>query len=116
MLVQVKKEGILAWHRDSLGILVQRFLFVLLFFISLVLFNGCDDEEEGFQKCIWKSCVPLCITIVLIVFKVRYFCLLHDRFPILGGMSEEPEDLALVGLYALSHSASDSADCSTRKL
>ena len=114
--MQVKKEGILAWHRDSLGILVQRFCFVLLFFISVVMFNGCsNDPAERFQMCIWKSSVPLCISIILIVFKVSRSNLC-DCLLLLGGVSEELEDPALGRLHALSNNASDRADCSGRKL
>jgi uncharacterized protein YqgC (DUF456 family) len=50
----VKHEGFLAWHRNSVGTLVQRLFFSLLALISLCLFTTCQEDHynkgDGPQK------------------------------------------------------------------
>ena len=72
--IQVKSEGFLAWHRDSIGLLVQRFCFSSLMVISMSIFISCADNTPlGSGSCIGKSLIPLVLPLICVLFKV--FCL-----------------------------------------
>ena len=36
----------MVWHRDSIGILIQRFFFSLIMMVSIVVFGGCVDDPD----------------------------------------------------------------------
>jgi hypothetical protein len=72
--MQHKNEGVLSWHRDSLGLLVQRFFFTILVFLGITIFEGCVNSSAiNMQVCLHRSLWPLILTIVFIFLKV--FCL-----------------------------------------
>ena len=82
LMIDLLKQGCLSWHRDSLGILVQKIIFCtcLLFTVcytyGLIYFleNGSDDGDEAptvigsFIPIIVFSSMALC---KLICFKIR---------------------------------------------
>ena len=59
----------MCWHRDSIGILIQRLLFTILILTSLVIFSRCDLDHE-LQECLKVTSIPLAISIVVLVLKV----------------------------------------------
>lgn len=75
----------MAWHRDSIGILIQRFFFTLLIFISVLVFNGCVDDstQDDLQVCFRKTSIPLAVSIIIIFLKI--FCLKKQRILLWGG-------------------------------
>lgn len=82
--IQVKSEGFLAWHRDSIGLLIQRFCFCLLMLISVSIFVKCSDNTRtGSGSCIRPSLVPLVFPLICVIFKV--FCLKSQRMLLWGG-------------------------------
>lgn len=42
--IAVKGEGVLTWHRDSLGILMQRLFICILILTCIVIFENCAVE------------------------------------------------------------------------
>lgn len=44
--ISYKREGILAWHRDSFGTLFQRFILSLLIMTCVVIFVNCSNYED----------------------------------------------------------------------
>lgn len=40
----VKKEGLMVWHRNSIGILIQRFFFALVIMLSTLTFKNCVGD------------------------------------------------------------------------
>lgn len=82
--IQVKSEGFLVWHRDSIGLLLQRFCFCSLMVISMAIFTRCADTTTlGSGTCIGKSLIPLVFPLICVLFKV--FCLRSQRMLLWGG-------------------------------
>lgn len=46
--IKVKAEGFLSWHLDSLGILIQRFLFAILCLVCILMFESCNENSTDF--------------------------------------------------------------------
>mmetsp|Transcript_41737 Transcript_41737/g.54968 ORF Transcript_41737/g.54968 Transcript_41737/m.54968 type:complete len:146 (-) Transcript_41737:1584-2021(-) len=40
-ILKIKEEGLMVWHRDSLGVLIQRLFFSVIILLSMLTFNGC---------------------------------------------------------------------------
>jgi hypothetical protein len=69
----VKHEGFLAWHRNSVGLLLQRMVFTTLTFISFLTFSVCNSTLQtgpGMQHCIISSLIPLILSLTCILLKV----------------------------------------------
>ena len=43
--IAVKQEGILTWHRDSFGELLQRFILCVLVLVAIVIFENCAIDK-----------------------------------------------------------------------
>ena len=73
----MKKEGIMVWHRNSIGILCQRFFFTLILFASILTFMGCIDtnSSDELKKCIEHTCIPLIFVLIIVTLKVS--CILN---------------------------------------
>ena len=41
----VKQEGVLTWHRDSFGILLQRLILSVLVMAVLVIYRNCANDS-----------------------------------------------------------------------
>ena len=64
----------MVWHRNSIGVLIQRFFFTLILMTSIIVFQGCiDDPSTEFQTCIKKTSVPLIFVLIIVTFKVSLF-------------------------------------------
>jgi len=59
----------MVWHRDSIGILVQRFFFSLIMMVSIVVLGGCADDPD-LTNCIERTAVPLIFILVIVTLKV----------------------------------------------
>jgi hypothetical protein len=67
----VKQEGVLTWHRDSFGILLQRFVISVLMMAVLVIYRNCANNSlipDG--TCISRSLIPLTIPFTCVLCKV----------------------------------------------
>ena len=62
----------MVWHRNSIGILCQRFFFSLLIFTSILTFMGCVDTASGeeLQICIEHTCIPMIFVLIVVTLKV----------------------------------------------
>lgn len=78
MVIDIKKksEGVLVWHRDSLGDLIQRWFMCLLLIIAFGVFDHCG-RSDVFTACVGKSLIPLFFPILCITCKVS--CLQNQR-------------------------------------
>ena len=65
----VKSEGVLAWHRDSIGELIQRFILCCLIMICMLIYEGCSHEGMD-GHCIGTSLIPLSVPFCCILCKV----------------------------------------------
>ena len=65
----------MVWHRNSIGILVQRFFFTLLLFASVLTFMGCVDSEssEDLKICLERTCIPMIFVLIIVSLKVSLF-------------------------------------------
>lgn len=64
----------MVWHRNSMGMLLQRFFFTLIIFSSILTFMGCVDNED-LQECVEHTCIPLIFVLVIVTLKVSSkFC------------------------------------------
>ena len=69
--VQVKREGLMVWHRNSIGILVQRLLFTIFFLISVCVFwANMGDEDVELGETILKTSIPLTCVVLVVCLKV----------------------------------------------
>ena len=78
--IVVKREGLMAWHRDSIGVLVQRFFFSLIIMSSILTLRGClnADNSNQLKHCMVHSGVPLIVVLVIVFFKV--LCLRKQQY------------------------------------
>ncbi|CDW85796.1 UNKNOWN [Stylonychia lemnae] len=73
------QKGCLAWHRDSVGILIQRVTFTTcLLFTSIYLYQYVDEHEHQKEKDEYASSIigcfsPMFVFFCLLVVKVLYF-------------------------------------------
>lgn len=76
--IKVKQEGLLAWHRDSLGILTQRFMLCIMCAAGIWIFEKCEaDSNKDAGDCITKSLIPLIVPLLCVICKV--VCLKSQR-------------------------------------
>lgn len=70
----------MAWHRDSFGMLIQRFFFTLIIMISILIFKGCIDTENSdeLKECMIDTGIPLIIVLVIVFCKV--LCLREQKY------------------------------------
>ena len=82
-----KKEGIMVWHRDSFGLLVQRFFFTLLIMSSILTFIECidTDKSEELKSCFIHTGIPLIFVLVFVAIKV--ICLRSQRIFLWSGFT-----------------------------
>lgn len=62
----------MVWHRDSIGMLIQRFFFSLIIMSSMLTFCGCYNDGDT-KECIIKTGVPLIFVLVFVTIKVSSF-------------------------------------------
>ena len=64
----------MVWHRNSIGILSQRFFFCLLIMISIVTFYDCIDAEnsDDFKDCVVNTGIPLIFVLFFVTLKVSF--------------------------------------------
>ena len=60
----------MSWHRDSVGILLQRLVFSTLVMASILIYDNCEDHHEHLEECLVKTSIPLLTSIVIIFLKV----------------------------------------------
>ena len=77
--ILIKKEGLMVWHRNSLGVLLQRFLFALIIMSSILTFMNCIDttDNKELNQCFVHTGIPLVFVLVFVFIKV--LCLREQR-------------------------------------
>ena len=78
--ILIKKEGLMVWHRNSLGVLLQRFFFTLIIMSSVLTFTNCIDTPEDaieLRQCFVHTGIPLVFVVVFVFMKV--LCLREQR-------------------------------------
>ena len=69
--IMVKREGFLVWHRDSIGLLAQRWVIGLLLMIAISVLDGCSaNTNKNTEECVKEGLIPLAIPLVCIAVKV----------------------------------------------
>ena len=81
VMLQVKREGLMVWHRDSIGVLIQRFFFSIIIMSSILTFNGCYQDDA--KQCIIKTGAPLIIVLLFVFIKVA--CLRQQQIYLWSG-------------------------------
>ena len=82
----------MVWHRNSIGVLFQRFFFTLLMFSSIMVLSNCADGVEtsdDLRECLVHTGIPLVFVLFVVSLKVS----IHFRV-ILG-------DCRLLSVYLL---------------
>jgi len=79
----IKGEGVLCWHRDSLGELLQRFILCILILACIIIFENCIDNHAENGQCIGRSLIPLTLPFCCVLCKV--ICLRSQRMFLMGG-------------------------------
>ena len=72
----------MAWHRDSFGILLQRFLFALILMSSVLTFRNCVEtasQGEEMKDCVVHTCIPFVFIIFIVTLKVSVISILQTR-------------------------------------
>ena len=64
----------MVWHRNSVGILAQRFFFTLIIFSSILTFMGCVDaaSSDELKVCMEHTCIPLIFVLIIVSIKVSH--------------------------------------------
>lgn len=62
----------MSWHRDSFGILLQRFFFALLIMSSILTLKNCinTDKSAVMKECFVHTGIPLIFVLVIVAIKV----------------------------------------------
>ena len=61
----------MVWHRNSIGILIQRFFFSLVIMLSILTFKNCvGDSEEDLSTCLVHTGIPLVVILSIVTLKV----------------------------------------------
>lgn len=60
----------MVWHRDSMGVLIQRFFFSLIIMSSMWTFIKCADDTDHRKECLVKTEIPLIFILVIVTIKV----------------------------------------------
>ena len=68
----------MVWHRNSIGVLFQRFFFTLLMFSSIMVLSNCADGVEtsdDLRECLVHTGIPLVFVLFVVSLKVSIlFC------------------------------------------
>ena len=77
--ILIKKEGLMVWHRNSFGVLLQRFFFTLIIMSSVLTFMNCIDTSDPIElrQCFVHTGIPLVFIVVFVFIKV--LCLREQR-------------------------------------
>ena len=77
--ILIKKEGLMVWHRNSLGVLLQRFFFTLIIMSSVLTFMNCVEAPDNseLRQCFVHTGIPLVFVLVFVSIKV--LCLREQR-------------------------------------
>ena len=69
----------MVWHRNSLGVLLQRFFFTLIIMSSVLTFMNCVDtpDSDELRQCFVHTGIPLVFVLVFVFMKV--LCLREQR-------------------------------------
>ena len=62
----------MVWHRNSIGLLVQRFFFALIMMSSLLTLQGCAGPADStdWGDCLVKTCIPMILVLFIVTLKV----------------------------------------------
>ena len=66
----------MVWHRNSIGVLFQRFFFTLLMFSSIMVLSNCADGVEtsdDLRECLVHTGIPLVFVLFIVTLKVSIF-------------------------------------------
>ena len=66
----------MVWHRNSIGVLFQRFFFTLLMFSSIIVLSNCADGVEtsdDLRECLVHTGIPLVFVLFVVSLKVSIF-------------------------------------------
>ena len=66
----------MVWHRNSIGVLFQRFFFSLLMFSSIMVLSNCADGVEtsdDLRECLVHTGIPLVFVLFVVSLKVSIF-------------------------------------------
>ena len=66
----------MVWHRNSIGVLFQRFFFTLLMFSSIMVLSNCADGVEtsdDLRECLVHTGIPLVFVLFIVSLKVSIF-------------------------------------------
>ena len=69
----------MVWHRNSIGILVQRYFFSLIIMSSVIVFEDCAGQGD-LKHCIIRTSVPLILVLVIVALKVSIAQLNRTRY------------------------------------
>ena len=64
----------MVWHRNSIGVLVQRFFFAVILLASILTFKNCISGLETaseLTECLIKTEIPLTFCLIFVCLKVR---------------------------------------------
>ena len=63
----------MVWHRNSIGVLFQRFFFTLLMFSSIMVLSNCGDgvqTSDDLRECLVHTGIPLVFVLFIVMLKV----------------------------------------------
>lgn len=63
----------MVWHRNSIGILLQRFLFSFIIMASILTFKGCISDVKSaneLKECLVHTGIPLIFVLIIVLLKV----------------------------------------------
>ena len=66
----------MVWHRNSIGVLFQRFFFTLLMFSSIMVLSNCADDvdtSDDLRECLVHTAIPLVFVLFVVSLKVSIF-------------------------------------------
>ena len=66
----------MVWHRNSIGVLFQRFFFTLLMFSSIMVLSNCAEGVEtsdDLRECLVHTGIPLVFVLFIVSLKVSIF-------------------------------------------
>ena len=64
----------MVWHRNSIGMLIQRLFFSVIMMSSILTFKNCVDdviEADDLRQCLVHTGIPLIFVLVIVFLKVR---------------------------------------------
>ena len=78
----------MVWHRNSIGVLFQRFFFTLLMFSSIMVLSNCADGVEtsdDLRECLVHTGIPLVFVLFIVSLKVSiFFSVIHATVALLS--------------------------------